>query len=49
MQIEFRIAEPSDGLDMTRRRKLWGKRAIAVATNAQKVELIPSDGDERLP
>ena len=48
-QIEFTIAEPSDGLDMTRRGKLWGnKQAVAVAKNAQKVELIPSDGDERL-
>lgn len=48
-RIEFSIAEPSDGLDMTRRGKLWGnKQAVAVAKNAQKVELIPSDGDERL-
>lgn len=45
-----RIAEPSDGLDMTRRGKLWGnKQAVAVAKNAQKVELIPCDGDEWLP
>ncbi|GAA5658062.1 hypothetical protein Brsp06_04446 [Brucella sp. NBRC 13694] len=49
-QIEFNIAESSDGLDMTRRGKLWGnKQAGVVAMNAQKVELISSDGDERLP
>lgn len=49
-QIEFSIVEPSDGLDMTRRGKLWGnKQAVVVAMNAQKVELISSDRDERLP
>jgi len=48
-QIEFSIAEPSDSPDTTRRGKLWGnKQAIAVAMDAQKVELKPSDAYDLL-
>jgi len=48
-QIEFSIAEPADGLDTTRRGKLWGNRqAIAAAMDAQKVELKTSDAHDLL-
>ncbi|MNE13512.1 hypothetical protein D3C80_1063490 [compost metagenome] len=38
--VEFSIASPEDGPDMTRRGKVWGnKKAVAAAMNATKTEL----------
>ena len=48
-QVEFSIANPADGMDVTRRGKVWGNRqAIAVAMNATKIELTVPDTDETL-
>ncbi|PRA45872.1 hypothetical protein CQ062_23655 [Ochrobactrum sp. MYb68] len=38
--VEFSIASPEDGPDVTRRGKVWGnKKAVAAAMNATKTEL----------
>lgn len=44
--VEFSIASPDDGPDVSRRGKLWGnKKAVAAAMNATKTELaIPESG-----
>ena len=48
-RVEFSIASPTDGPDMTRRGKVWGnKQAIAAAMNAAKIELTVPDTDETL-
>ena len=48
-QVEFSIASPADGPDVTRRGKVWGNRqAIAAAMNAMKIELTVPDTDETL-
>ncbi len=45
--VEFSIASPEDGPDVTRRGKVWGnKKAVAAAMNATKTELaVPESGD----
>jgi hypothetical protein len=48
-QIEFSIADPADGPDVTRRGKIWGnKKAIAAAMDATKTELTVSGPAETL-
>ncbi|MBR7653785.1 hypothetical protein KCX83_15810 [Brucella oryzae] len=44
--VEFSIASPEDGPDVTRRGKVWGnKKAVAAAMNATKTELaVPESG-----
>lgn len=44
--VEFSIARPDDGPDVTRRGKMWGnKRAVAAAMNATKTELAVPETD----
>jgi hypothetical protein len=44
--VEFSIASPEDGPDVTRRGKVWGnKKAVAAAMNATKTELAVSESD----
>ena len=48
-RVEFSIASPADGPDMTRRGKVWGNRqAIAASMDAEKIELIVSEPSETL-
>ncbi|MEN4966839.1 hypothetical protein ABE562_20355 [Brucella intermedia] len=44
--VEFSIAGPEDGPDVTRRGKVWGnKKAVAAALNVTKTELaVPETG-----
>lgn len=47
--VEFSIASPDDGQDMTRRGKVWGnKKAVAAAMGASKIVLAMPDTDELL-
>ncbi|KAB2675448.1 hypothetical protein [Brucella tritici] len=44
--VEFSIARPEDGPDVTRRGKAWGnKKAVAAAMNATKTELAVPESD----
>lgn len=48
--VEFSIASPNDGPDLTRRGKVWGnKPAIAAAMDASQVRLTSSGDGETYP
>ena len=44
--VEYSVAVPDDGADLTKRGKFWGSReAISEAMNASEIGLKSQDGD----